>query len=125
MGSFLVYIWLAIVTLIDPRVRERLAPFVQDALDPVHEWATRSSVSEIARLLEAEAARGGTIPDAAGLPGFLASHRAGIRPDRDAWGTPYFLREEFYARRVASAGPDRVPGTEDDIVSMVLDTPEP
>lgn len=123
MGKLFLYLLLVFAAASDARVRGWVMPYVQSALDPVHEWSARSNVAEIARLLETEAARGRELPDSEGLATFLTTRRAGFNPDRDPWGTPYFLRQEFYVQRVASAGRDRVPGTDDDVVSMVLDLP--
>lgn len=116
---------------VNPSLRERIKPYVWPyaephvrlVLDPVYEWSARSRVQEIARWMEAELSRGGSLPADDRLLGEqLRARYYGADGALDPWGGPLFLLRGGDGARIASAGRDRVRGTSDDILSSPLPT---
>ena len=116
----LTVLFLMLSLFANPEFRKRAQPYASFALDPAYEWLTRSRVGEIARALNAEISRGRDLPSTSKLPEFLGRHFGGGDSAVDAWGTNYFYARDSWTLRVASAGPDRAPHTEDDILSPPL-----
>lgn len=116
----LALLFLMLSLFANPEFRRRAQPYASFALDPAYEWLTRSRVGEIARALNAEESRGSELPTSAGLPEFLTRHFGSEGAAVDAWGTRYFYYRDQWTLRVASAGPDRAPHTDDDILSPPL-----
>ena len=116
----LAMLFLMLSLFANPEFRKRAQPYASFALDPAYEWLTRSRVGEIARALNAEKSRGNDLPSSAKLPEFLTRHFGGGDAAVDAWGTGYFYTRDTWTLRVASAGPDRAPNTDDDILSPPL-----
>ena len=121
MGRF-VFVLLILALFANPDFRERARPAASWALEPVYGWMVQSRVEEIARALDSVRAAGGELPDGAALPSFLASYFANDGAGRDPWETPFFFARDTWTVRVASAGPDRKPFTEDDVLSTPLRT---
>lgn len=88
-------------------------------VDTVKAVLTRSELSQIAKLLEADSALGKRPPrDAAGLKAWLGENmrgRSGRDPADDLWGHPYRIARQDRERVVLSLGPngkrDRCAGT--------------
>ena len=119
MGRF-VFVLLILALFANPDFRERARPAALWALEPVYGWMVQSRVDEIARALDAVRASGGELPDTRALPSFLAGYFAKEDAGLDPWSTPFFLSRDTWTLRVASAGPDREPFTEDDVLSAPL-----
>lgn len=116
----LLVLLLAAILLV-PSLRERARPQIDWALTPLYRWETKNRLNEIHRLLAREHATGGTIPSAREFPVFL-ENREGVRGATDRWGEPFYLEVDRGSFRVGSAGPDREPGTGDDIFSRPFRT---
>jgi len=102
--------------LVNPTVREKLAPHAELALEPIYSWKTNSRLGEITRMLEAESAAGRSVPTTSeGLLSSLVANTAFGGGTEDAWGTPFHMVRSGFTVRVVSAGPDRVLGTSDDL----------
>jgi len=102
--------------LVNPSVREKLAPHAERALEPIYSWKTNSRLGEITRMLEAESAAGRRVPTTSeGLTSILEVNAAFGGGTEDAWGTPFQMVRSGFTVRVVSAGPDRVLGTPDDL----------
>ena len=111
----------AVVALVPP-VRERVLPKLQPVLNPVYEWNARTRVNEIRDLVKRADATGRPIPTTAdGFAKFVDAEGMQRDASRDPWGTPYYILFDRTGFQVASAGKDRQPGSEDDILSR----PEP
>ena len=120
---------LAIVFLIlslfaNPQFRERAKPYAGWALNPAYGWLTRSRLGEIARAIDTESERGHGVPDNSALPAFLDDYFGVPDAAVDSWGTRFFLTRDMWTTRVASAGADRIPHTDDDILSQPLHVSE-
>jgi hypothetical protein len=100
-----------------PQLRARAMPHVQPALNPFYEWSARNRVNDIVEILHEEETLGRNIPDPANFAGFVARRDFQKDAAHDPWGTPFYLRLTRKAYFVGSAGRDRLPNTEDDIVS--------
>jgi hypothetical protein len=102
--------------LVNPDVREKLAPHAELALEPIYNWKTNSRLAEITRMLEAESAAGRRVPTTSeALTSILEANTAFGGGTEDAWGTPFQIVRSGFTVRVVSAGPDRVLGTRDDL----------
>ncbi|HEX2095610.1 MAG TPA: hypothetical protein VHG28_24650 [Longimicrobiaceae bacterium] len=119
MGRFLLVVLIAALALANPTVRSYLQPYLKFVFDPVYEWSARSRVQEIARIIEAERTAGRPLPTPRTFGGFLEERFPGGNGALDPWGVPYYLRRERGSLVVGSAGRDRKPGTEDDILAPV------
>lgn len=110
----LVLVAILIVVVWRP-ARETVQPHVQFAFDPVYEWSTRNKVKELTGDLRQQVILGRTLPRPAEYAAFVEGSR-GDGSSNDPWGTPYYLLLERRTFQVGSAGPDRQPGTPDDIL---------
>jgi hypothetical protein len=120
MGKlFMLMLAAAVLSVAHPDVRERIKPYAEQALNPVYVWSTTSKVTDFHRRLEADVERGRVISDDKALHDYLERAFPGVALT-DSWGTPYFLVKQAGSLRVASAGPDRKAGTEDDVVSAAI-----
>ena len=122
MGRIFWILVLALVAVLTiPPLRERARPQIEYAMNPIYRWEARNRVNEIYRVLERERAQGGGIPRPKDFNQFLAS-RDGAAAAVDPWNVPFFLVASRRTYYVGSAGPDRQPGTTDDIVSKTAVT---
>ena len=113
-----------LVVVASPTARAWIRPHLAPILNPAYEWSVRSRVSEIARTIEAERAANHEIPMVGPIPDFVRRHYFQKDSHLDPWGTPYHLLQTADGLQVASAGPDRQIGTEDDILSPPVGTEE-
>jgi Type II secretion system (T2SS), protein G len=107
----------AVVVLVPP-VRERVWPKVQPAFNPLYEWSARTRVNEISDVVKRADSLGRSVP--AGGPAFAAfvdTEDMQQNASEDPWGTPYYIVFNGQSFQVGSAGKDRDPGTDDDILS--------
>ena len=84
--------------------------------------AVQSEVNAIARRITQDALTGMTVPTPEDFVTYIHNNfrkQESISRDQavDLWGTPYSLSVEGGVGRVASAGPDKKPGTSDDLVA--------
>lgn len=111
--------WLSVLLALgalNDTTREAAAHYVQLGLDPVYAWSTRSQVGQLTSLMEAERDAGRPVPRNPGeLRTLLQRNFKSEDLLIDAWGTPYFIEHRTGTVRVVSAGPDRRPGTDDDL----------
>ena len=110
--------------LLVPPLRERAAPHLEFALNPLYRWEAKNRVNAIYRVLERARAEGRGLPLPRNFQRFLTDTE-GSSAALDPWGEPYFLVRERNTFRVSSPGPDRVPGTADDIHSTPTVVTEP
>jgi hypothetical protein len=108
----------ALVVALVPSLRERVLPHVEPALNPWRKMAAADQVTRIGRFVEHEARVTRREPLPRDLPRILGEVFPG-RSDvkRDPWGEPFFLRRRGDGFEIGSAGPDRIVGTPDDILS--------
>lgn len=104
-----------LVVVIWRPARETLQPHVQFAFDPVYEWNTRNTVSELTGLVRHQQTLGRTMPRPDDFSEFVEREK-GKGAAADPWGTPYYLLVTRRTYQVGSAGPDRLPETADDLV---------
>jgi hypothetical protein len=117
MGRFFWILVLALIAVLTvPPLRERARPQIEYVLNPIYKWDARNRVNEIYRVLERERAQGGGMPRPRDFTEFLAA-RDGADASVDPWKVPFFMVESRHTYYVGSAGPDRLRGTADDIVS--------
>jgi hypothetical protein len=119
MGRIAV-LFLILSLFANPDFRARAEPYASWALSPAYEWQTRDRLGDIAHALDAAESRGNPLPSTATLPEFLTTYYGRADAAVDAWGTRYFFTSDTWTIRVASAGPDRNPHTDDDISSPPL-----
>jgi hypothetical protein len=110
----------AVVALVPP-VRERVWPKLQPALNPVYEWSAENRVNELRGVVKRADAIGRNVPTGDAFAQFVDSEDMQENASIDPWGTPYYIAVSGVTFQVGSAGKDRTPGTEDDILSR----PEP
>lgn len=108
----LVVLLLALGVLITPSLRQRAAPHLQFALDPVYAWNTRNQLRDIQRFIE----RSRTLPQERTFSAHLEREN-GAGTSLDPWGNQYYLLRDRHTYQIGSPGPDGVPGTADDIVT--------
>lgn len=112
---------LGFAALINPTMRARAEPYARPHIDrvlsPVYEYSVGVRVKDIARRLQEATAQGDEMPTSAELSNFVVGYYQGVDADTDPWGVRYFLRGNGSRYHVVSAGPDRIPDTEDDIRS--------
>jgi hypothetical protein len=106
---------LVAVLTIQP-LRERARPQIEFVLNPIYRWEAKNRVNEIYRVLERERAQGTPIPTPRHFNAFLAQ-RDGADAAVDPWKEPFYLAATRRSYYVGSAGPDRLRGNEDDLVS--------
>lgn len=115
----------ALLVMISPPLRARVAPHVEPLVNPVRRFTVTDRVNTLARLVEKEIHRTGESPQPRDLSRILKRMYPG-RDDAalDPWGTRFFLRRRAGTFHVGSAGPDRRQGTPDDVVSKPLAIPD-
>lgn len=108
----------AVLVALAPPLRQRAAPHVEPALNPIRRLTVQDEVTRVSAFVERDARVTGVTPLGRDLPRVLRKMFPG-RDDalRDPWGTHYFLRRRGDGFHVGSAGPDRRHGTADDILS--------
>jgi hypothetical protein len=111
---FVVFL-LGAVLFVKP-LRERARPQIEYVINPVYRWDARNRVNEIYRVIQREVASGGGVPYPRDFQQFLAQ-REGPQAALDPWGQPFYLDVGKRSFQVSSPGPDRTPGTVDDIHS--------
>lgn len=105
-----------------PDLRERVMPTVQSKVNSQRREAANIRIGEIVALAES---KGGQLPAPKGFKAFVDRGLPNQRnAGTDPWGTPYYLKRDKFNFRVGSAGPDKVVGTEDDIVSKATPLPD-
>lgn len=117
MGKALLILALAIAAaLYFEGSRTVILEKAKPVVDPYLEMSTKSEIDKIITDLQAyQRDNMNRIPDRREFPGWLERQYAG-GADRDAWGTPYSYELERRTYGLRSAGPDKVMGTDDDIV---------
>jgi len=120
MRLLLVLIVLLAFVVVNPTARERAVPYIQPVLDPVHEWSTRSRLSEYVRLIREDETVGRGVRSNQDLAELLRREYPHRDATVDPWGNPYFIHPVRGGFTVASAGRDGVPGTERDMHSDTI-----
>jgi hypothetical protein len=120
MVSKLFWLLLAVVAavVLVPSLRQKVWPKVQPAMNPVYEWSARSRVDELRGLIQRNDALGHTVPTGDEFDTFVDHEDTQENASIDPWGTPYYIvinRDNTF--QIGSAGKDRQPGTDDDILS--------
>jgi hypothetical protein len=111
------------LALAHPGAREWLGSRTQTIVDAPSTRRTTARVESATRLLEREAAAGRSVPRTdAELHDLLRRHGNSDVGPNDTWGTPLFLQRHGFRVQLGSAGPDRIRGTEDDILAPPLRT---
>jgi hypothetical protein len=111
------------LALAHPGARDWLGSRAQAVVDAPSTRRTTARVESATRLLEREAAAGRSIPRTdAELHDLLLRHENSEVGPHDAWGTALFLKRHGFRVQLGSAGPDRIRGTEDDILAPPLRT---
>lgn len=117
----LLLVLLGVAAMVNPTMRARAEPYarpyIERVLSPVYEYSVSVRVKDVARRLQEASAQGDDMPTSAEFSNFVVGYYRGVEADVDPWGVRYFLRGSDSRYRVVSAGPDRVPDTEDDIHS--------
>ena len=116
---WLVVIAVAVVAFVPP-VRQKVWPKIQPAFDPIYEWNARTRVNEIRDVVKRADATGRPVPTGAEFDHFVDVEDSQENASVDPWGTDYYIIVSATSFQVGSAGKDRQPGTDDDILS----TPE-
>jgi hypothetical protein len=127
MGKILVLLILALgAGLYFPSSRERILDYAEPLLMPALRWTTQQELERIAEDLEIEQGSRGMIPSGRGEFDPWLDDRYRQEPSRfDAWGGRYALKVVGDSFRVISAGPDRLPDSEDDLVESRRLAPRP
>lgn len=113
-----------VLVVLVPPLRARAAPRVEPVLAPWRKLTAADQVERIGRYVEHEARVTERVPlprDLSRILGEVFPGRADVM--RDPWGTPFFLRRRGDGFQIGSAGPDRTPGTPDDILSRLHPLP--
>jgi hypothetical protein len=98
-----------------PSLREQVLPGVKATVDSRRIEEANTRIQEISVLAKA---RERQLPAPAGFKAFVDRGLPNYRnAGTDPWGTPYYLKRDKFNFWVGSAGPDKVVGTEDDILS--------
>jgi hypothetical protein len=130
---FMAVLFLTAATLLVPDLRERAAPHARAAtgwtwdkverplspvVNPFRRVKAQTEMGEIGRRLVNDRNRGLRPPEPHDFGAYILRH--GLLADStDPWGTGYRLRVEADSLALVSAGPDRVHGTDDDVVFKV------
>ncbi len=123
MTRFLLLIVLvAVATLVHPPLGTWAMARTEAALTPAYRRYADWRIERLAELLDAEVQRGRGLPTPQTFTSFVQRALLSESAALDPWGTPYFLKHEFFSVRAGSAGPDRRIGTEDDILSRAVGT---
>lgn len=93
------------------------AGVLEPLVAPVLRRSAAEEVKTIAREIQQQAADERMLPSPAGFPAYLRRNQLSGRGVLDPWGMAYRLRLSRDSVVVWSAGPDRVPGTADDLAA--------
>ncbi len=118
-------VFAGIVIALSAPQRERLVQDTAFIREPYYRWTARNRVDEIAQRLKNDAERGEALPGRLTFRQYLERTEQDPARVLDPWGRPYFLRAEAFAVRVGSMGRDGREGTEDDILSGLVEAPPP
>lgn len=113
----LLFVGIVLVALAPP-LRNRVAPHVGFAIDPLRRATTQDRVNTVSRFLEREARVTGYVPQDRDLPRVMARMFPGRKDAMmDPWGRRYYIRRRGDGFHVGSAGPDQRRDTPDDVLS--------
>jgi hypothetical protein len=118
--AFIRYFFIALLLFVGavaiiPRLREQVLPVVQSMLDSRRSDEANTRIEEISALM---VRRVHEVPPPAQFKAFVDKGLPNYRnAGTDPWGTPYYLRRDKFNAWVGSAGPDKIQGTDDDILS--------
>ncbi len=109
-----------------PPARERITDTLRPvgvALRPALDWALNPSRRAgagreeqwIMREIENQRQMGRGLPEPRTFHDWVKRHVESVDDGLDPWGQPYYLEIDRQNMAVGSAGPDRTPGTADDI----------
>jgi len=105
------------IALYVPESRAAITEAAHPLANPAYRWMSHQQMSQIVDDLEIVVNTGARLPTARGeFDGWLDRRYRQPRSREDAWGTRYQLRVRGNTFEVLSAGPDRVFGTDDDLV---------
>ena len=126
MGRLILLVLLGFVAaLYFPDSRAWVLDVASPALQPLYGWQTEQEMEEIAdELRDYERENFGSLPTRRSWPEWLEENNP---PDRrvDAWGNSYFFQTRLDSFYIASAGPDRIYQTEDDLeISRAMSRPD-
>jgi hypothetical protein len=121
---FLLLLAAAFVVGVSPPLRAKAAPHVERGLNPLYVWSAKTDVNDYREALLLTEQIGRQLPAPAEFSGFLRN-RYSPKAIYDPWGTPYYLKIQGRSLIVGSAGPDREPGTDDDVLSEPMTTKAP
>lgn len=102
----------------EPAVRI-LGQQVARVRDPVYRWSVKNEARGLLRELVERERSGSPLPRPADFQEYLRTRTVAEQPVTDRWGSPYYLLMNRDSMAVVSPGPDRRPGTEDDIRASV------
>jgi hypothetical protein len=103
-----------------PSLRERVIPTVEGKLETRRTEQANIRIEEIVALTRTR-----PLPSSKEFKAFVdrGLHKD-VNAGTDPWGTSYFLRRDRFNYWVATAGPDKLVGTEDDILSTATPLPD-
>jgi hypothetical protein len=120
MRLLLLLILVLVFVVINPTARERAMPYAEPVLNPVNEWSTKSRLAEYTRLIREAETLGSGVRSNNDLAELLRREYPHRDATVDPWGTPYYIQPVRGGFTVASAGRDRVRGTEHDLHSDTI-----
>lgn len=98
-------------------VGEALTPLVDRALNPSRSQGAVREQQFILRELETQRQMGRALPNAGNFHEWVKRRVESVADGLDPWGQPYYLSSGRQGPIVGSPGPDRTPGTADDITT--------
>lgn len=126
----LLLIVLGVVSAVVPSVRERVAPrvvpvwnegvdrarpLVERAKEPLRRVQAEIELNGIAEKVRNRLESTGTLPSPDRFEDFIRAHQFTVHDGRDPWGGRYRLQITRDSIFVTADGPDRKPGTADDL----------
>ena len=124
MWKLFLFLFLVFIIAVSPDTQQRLLKDMAFLRNPVYRWQAKNRIEEIAQHLDRQAETRGAFPNRLNFEQYLQRQQ----PDNstaDPWGTPYYLVKPVGTLvRVGSAGQDLTVGTEDDILSRLIQTPD-
>ncbi len=117
---FIALVLFAGVVVAVPSLREQVMPTVQGKLEARRMEEANTRIDQIVALTRTR-----PLPSDKEFKAFVdrGLHKY-VNAGTDPWGTSYFLRRDRFNYWVASAGPDKLVGTEDDILSTATPLPD-
>ncbi len=94
---------------------ERMGPFGETVLTPVHRYSTSSEVSFIIDQILLARTEGKEVPDERTFQRWMSKRILTKNNGKDAWNHPYYLIRVAGIMTVGSVGQDGQRGTSDDI----------